>query len=99
MKKNHQQEWSGEIRWSKPASFVLSAQIRSVDMNFRGETQSPVAYEMLEALQVGKNWVWTASYQQKLASGLQINILYNGRKMPNSERIVHFGQVQAGVLF
>lgn len=97
--KNHQQEWSSEIRWSKPASFVFSAQIRSVDMNFQGESQSPVAYEMLEALQVGKNWVWTASYQQKLASGLQINILYNGRKMPNSERIVHFGQVQAGVLF
>jgi hypothetical protein len=97
--KNHQQEWSGEIRWSKPASFVFSAQIRWVDMNFFGETQSPVAYEMLEALQVGKNWVWTASYQQRLASGLQINFLYNGRKMPNTERIIHFGQVQAGVLF
>ncbi|MCS6794525.1 MAG: hypothetical protein NZ516_01045 [Raineya sp.] len=97
--KTHQQEWSSEIRWSKPASFVFSAQIRWVNMDFRGETQSPVAYEMLEALQAGQNWVWTASYQQKLANGLQINFLYNGRKMPNTPRIIHFGQVQAGVLF
>lgn len=93
------QEWSSELRWSKPSLFVLSAQIRFVNINFIGETASPVAYEMLEALQKGKNWVWTATYQQRLANGLQINILYNGRKMPNQAQITHFGQVQAGVLF
>ncbi|MCU0437089.1 MAG: hypothetical protein MUC49_04190 [Raineya sp.] len=93
------QEWSSELRWSKPSVFVLSAQIRLVDIRFTGETASPVAYEMLEALQTGRNWIWTATYQQRLANGLQINILYNGRKMPNQSNIIHFGQVQAGVLF
>lgn len=93
------QEWSGELRWSKPSLFVLSAQIRLVDIRFTGETASPVAYEMLEALQTGKNWLWTATYQQKLSNGLQINLLYNGRKVPNQSRVIHFGQVQAGVLF
>jgi len=93
------QEWSTELRWSKPSLFIFSAQIRLVDIRFTGETASPVAYEMLEALQVGKNWVWTATYQQRLANGLQINILYNGRKAPNQNNITHFGQLQAGVLF
>lgn len=95
----YQQEWSSEVRWSKPAWFVLSAQIRLVDLRFDAETASPVAYEMLEALQVGKNWVWTATYQQRLGNGLQINLTYNGRKMPLTPRVIHFGQVQAGVLF
>lgn len=95
----YQQEWSSEVRWSKPSLFVISAQIRLVDLRFNDETASPVAYEMLEALQVGKNWVWTATYQQRLGNGLQINFTYNGRKMPLSPNVIHFGQVQAGVLF
>ena len=93
------QEWSTELRWSKPSSFVMAAQIRLVDLRFVDETASPVAYEMLEALQAGKNWVWTATYQQRLGNGLQINFTYNGRKMPLTPNIIHFGQVQAGVLF
>ncbi|GAB4135287.1 MAG: hypothetical protein OHK0045_23810 [Raineya sp.] len=95
----YQQEWSTELRWSKPSLFVISAQIRLLDLRFIGETNSPVAYEMLEALQVGKNWVWTATYQQRLGNGLQINLTYNGRKMPLTPNIIHFGQIQAGVLF
>ena len=99
VEKLYQQEWSGELRWSKPSSFVISAQIKLVDLRFGGETASPVAYEMLEALQAGKNWVWTATYQQRLGNGLQINFTYNGRKMPLTPNVIHFGQVQAGVLF
>jgi predicted porin len=95
----YQQEWSSEVRWSKPSLFVISAQIRWVDLRLEGETASPVAYEMLEALQVGKNWVWTATYQQRLGNGLQLNFTYNGRKMSLTPNIIHFGQVQAGVLF
>ncbi|MDX1904295.1 MAG: hypothetical protein SFU27_09065 [Thermonemataceae bacterium] len=92
-------EWSGELRWGKAALFTLSAQIRMIDITFNGETASPVAYEMLEALQVGNNLLWTLNYQQRLGNGLQINLLYNGRKTPNNASLIHFGQIQAGVLF
>ena len=53
---------------------------------------------MPEALQAGKNWVWMATYQQRLGNGLQINFTYNGRKMPLTPNVIHFGQVQARVL-
>jgi hypothetical protein len=83
-----------EFSYSQDANhFLLS--IKLVDLRFNGETASPVSYEMLEALQAGKNWVWTATYQQRLGNGLQINFTYNGRKMPLTPNVIHFGQVQA----
>ena len=61
--------------------------------NFVGDTNSPVAYQMLEGLQAGKNYTWNVLFNRRLNSFLNINLNYLGRKSDNS-KIIHTGSVQ-----
>jgi len=66
--------------------------------NFEGNTNSPVAYEMLEGFLPGKNYTWSLLLQQKLNSFLHLNLNYLGRKSETSTTI-HTGSVQLKALF
>lgn len=71
----------------------ISTEINLFNNNFSGNQNSPVAYQMLEGLQAGKNYTWSILYQQKLNSFLDLNFNYLGRKSNNSP-IIHTGSVQ-----
>lgn len=89
---------STEIRWAKVAKRTLAATIRWVRIGFQGEANSPVGYELLEALRPGTNWTWNLNWQQRLANGLQVNIGYDGRQS-EGQRTVHIGRMQVTALF
>jgi hypothetical protein len=91
-------EWIGEVRVARASKQNLQAQMRWVGIRFEGEVNSPLGYELLEALRPGTNLTWQVNFQHKLASGLQVNFNYEGR---NSEgaRTVHIGRVQLTALF
>jgi hypothetical protein len=59
---------------------------------------TPVAYEMLNALKTGFNYTWGLSYQRNLSNNIQISINYDGRKSPNS-KIVNIGGAQVRAFF
>lgn len=61
--------------------------------NFNGNQNTPVAYQMLEGLQAGKNFTWSVLWQQKLTSYIDLNINYLSRK---SEllKTIHTGNIQ-----
>jgi hypothetical protein len=59
---------------------------------------TPVAYQMLEGLQAGKNYTWNLLFNRKLNSFLNLNINYLGRKSKNSKTI-HTGKIQLKALF
>jgi hypothetical protein len=59
---------------------------------------SPIAYEMFEALQIGKNFTWSAIWQEKLVNGLQLSFNYEGRKTGDN-KVVHIGRMQVSALF
>ncbi|MBV1888175.1 MAG: hypothetical protein KUG51_02680, partial [Urechidicola sp.] len=61
--------------------------------NFEGNQNTPVAYQMLEGLQPGKNFTWSLLWQQRLTTFLDLNINYLGRKSETSNTI-HTGTVQ-----
>ena len=61
--------------------------------DFAGNKNSPVAYQMLEGLQSGKNYTWSLIFQQKINSFININASYLARKSENSP-IIHTGSVQ-----
>lgn len=61
--------------------------------DFVGNTNSPVAYQMLEGLQAGRNYTWNVIFNQKLNSFLNLNVSYLGRKSENS-RAIHTGNIQ-----
>lgn len=73
-----------EFRWNKAVKRNLSIQGRYVNISFVGDANTPVAYEMLEALQPGVNWTWSINWQQRLVNGLRLSLNYNGRKARNA---------------
>jgi hypothetical protein len=68
------------------------------DNDFKGNEQSPAAYQMLEGLQSGKNLTWRLLVQKKLAEFLDININYEGRKS-ETVKAIHTGNIQLRAFF
>jgi hypothetical protein len=59
---------------------------------------SPIAYELFEALQIGKNFTWSVIWQEKLVNGLQLSFNYEGRRTGDN-KIIHIGRMQVSALF
>lgn len=76
----------------------INGEISRLQMNFNGEENTPVAYEMLEALASGANWRWNLNVEQRLANGLRLSFIYEGRTSPRSP-LIHIGRVQVTALF
>ena len=76
----------------------ISANINVFLNDFNGNTNTPVAYQMLEGLQGGKNYTWNLLFNQKLNSFLNLNLNYLGRKSENSKTI-HTGSIQLKAIF
>ncbi len=91
-------EYSLEVRQTKVQRSTLQAQLTFTDIQFQGEENTAVGYELLQALRPGKNLVWMANWQLKIASGIQLQLNYNGRKSADSE-VVHTGRMQISALF
>jgi hypothetical protein len=87
-----------EARWAKVSKRTLVTGIKYIYIAYNGQVNSPLGYEMLEALRPGLNWTWSFNLQQKLANGLQIGINYEGRKS-EMQRLIHVGRMQVSALF
>ncbi|PWL24589.1 hypothetical protein [uncultured Roseivirga sp.] len=85
-------------RFSKAVQTSITANFKYIDIKFEGTETSPVGYELLEALRPGTNLTWNLNWQQKLGSGLQLLVRYDGRKSEGSP-VVHLGRVQVTALF
>ena len=88
----------GNLRLSKASNLSIDAVVKYSDINFDGDSNTPVAYEMLEALQPGQNYSWNMILQKKILMGLQLSISYEGRKSEGSDTI-HIGRMQVSALF
>ena len=91
-------EIAGNLRLSKAADLSVDAFLKYSDIYFNGDRNTPVAYEMLEALQPGQNYSWNIILQKKILLGLQLSISYEGRKSEGSDTI-HIGRMQVSALF
>ncbi len=76
----------------------FQGQVNYIQLNYAGNTNSAVAFELLEALKPGKNVVWTFGYQRTLSKNLQLSIQYNGRKNEAS-RAIHAGGMELKAFF
>lgn len=91
-------EIMGNMRVSKASKLSLDAFIKYSDIQYSGDVNTPVAYEMLEALQPGQNYSWNIILQKKILMGLQLSVSYEGRKSEESDAI-HIGRMQVSALF
>ena len=78
--------------------FISSSFISLYENKFVGDDLSPVAYQMLEGLQPGKNLTWRLLIQKNLTQFLDINLNYQGRKSETSNAI-HTGSIQLRAYF
>ncbi len=76
----------------------ISANVTLFLNDFQGNVNSPVAYQMLEGFQGGKNYTWNLLFNKKLNSFLNLQLNYLGRKSENSKTI-HTGNVQLRAIF
>ncbi|QVY64865.1 hypothetical protein [Polaribacter sp. Q13] len=93
-----QQKFGIEYFYINSKKNQISANANVFLNDFTGDTNSPVAYQMLEGLQDGKNYTWNLLFNQKLNAFLNLNLSYLGRKSENSKTI-HTGTVQLRAIF
>lgn len=86
------------INYANNLKSLLKTEVNIFKNKFEGINNSPVAYQMLEGLQPGKNYTWSLLFQRKLNSFLNLNINYLGRKSETS-KTVHTGTIQLKALF
>lgn len=92
------QKFGFEINYASNAKNLLKADLNLFKNNFTGNSKSPIAYQMLEGLQPGKNFTWNILFYRKINSFLNFNLNYLGRKSENSNTI-HTGTIQLKALF
>ncbi|MEO6301664.1 MAG: hypothetical protein ABIP51_00700, partial [Bacteroidia bacterium] len=90
--------FAAEIKYNQTEKGSLTGRMDLVVIKYNDTENSPIAYEMLNALSKGQNITWELNYQRNLNSNIQISINYNGRKTPNSNA-VHLGGAQIRAFF
>jgi len=96
--KLQQQKFGLEYFYADKKKNQISATINVFLNDFTGNTNTPVAYQMLEGLQAGENYTWSLLFSKKLNSFLNLNLNYLGRKSENSKTI-HTGSVELKAIF
>ncbi len=87
-----------EGRFTQVSKRSLNFGLKYTNIDFDGEENTPLGYELLEALRPGNNYTWNFNLQQRIADGLQISINYEGRKSRDQD-IIHIGRMQISALF
>ncbi len=93
-----QQKYGSSFTVSNANNNLLTGEFNFISNNFNGTTNTPVAYQILEGLQPGKNFTWSLLAQKRLTKFLDLNLSYFGRKTQTSKTI-HTGSVQLKAYF
>ena len=91
-------EYILDVKLNKAVKSTFNARLRYVEIDFQGEENSPIGYDLLNALRPGKNISWGINWQRKITTGLQLNLSYDGRKSEDVD-VIHIGRVQVSALF
>ena len=93
-----QQKYGASFTFANSQKASISGEFNVFSNTFNGNPNSPVAYQMMEGLQPGKNFTWSVLAQKKLTKFLDLNLTYFGRKTQTSKTI-HTGTVQLKAYF
>jgi len=93
-----QHRFGSSFSFNSENGFTANGEFSLYDNQFTGNATSPVGFQMLQGLQVGKNSVWRLLLQKNITQYLEININYQGRKSETSQTI-HTGNIQLRAFF
>ena len=87
-----------ETRYNVAKKGTFSAQLNLINNKFNGTNNSSIAYEILDGLQPGSNFTWSAGFQRTISNGIQLNFTYDGRKS-DGIKTIHTGGLQVRAYF
>ena len=93
-----QNNYGLSFTYNNAQKIALTGEFNFFENDFEGDSNTPVAYQMLEGLQAGKNFTWSLLAQKKLTKYLDLNLNYFGRKSETS-KMIHTGTIQLKAYF
>ncbi len=93
-----QNNYGISFTYNNAQKIALTGEFNFFQNAYVGNPNTPVAYQMLEGLQPGKNFTWSLLAQKKLTKFLDLNLNYFGRKTETSKTI-HTGTIQLKAYF
>lgn len=87
-----------EWRYNSVKKGLLTTRFNLVKISYNAESNTSIAFEMLEGLKEGTNLTWGVNIQRNLGSSLQLSINYEGRK-PAGLKTIHTGGAQVRAYF
>ena len=87
-----------ELRYSKAAKNTLETKFSFALVKYNGENGTTKSYTILEGLQPGKNYLWSATYTRNISQNLELSLSYEGRKTGNA-KLVNTGRAQLRAIF
>ncbi|MFW6018995.1 MAG: hypothetical protein ACOCPM_00285 [Bacteroidales bacterium] len=91
-------KYSINIRFANIDKGDLQTTIDYLDIKYPGKAHTNLGYEMLNGFNNGNNFQWNISYQRKVLEYLQMNLQYEGRKLPGA-KTNHTGRLQLRAYF
>ena len=91
-------EFGSTFKYNQAEKGSLIGGIKTVIIEYDGDANSALGFEMLEALKPGVNYTWNVGYQRSISRNLQLSIQYNGRKSEGN-RIIHSGGMEVRAFF
>jgi hypothetical protein len=91
-------EVGSSLKYNQTEKGSFQAEFKTVRMNFEGNSNSAIGFELLESLKPGTNYTWNISYQRNVSKNLQLSIQYLGRKSENS-RLIQSGTMEVRAFF
>ncbi len=93
-----QQRFTASFRFANKQNATFTGSFNWFENEFEGNSFSPVAFQILEGLEPGRNFTWNALAQKRITKFLELNLNYNGRKA-SSSKTIHTGNVQLRAFF
>ncbi|WP_353777220.1 hypothetical protein [Winogradskyella sp. 3972H.M.0a.05] len=93
-----QNNYGVSFTYNNAQKIALNGEFNFFSNTYSGNPNTPVAYQILEGLQPGKNFTWSLLAQKKLTKFLDLNLNYFGRKTESS-KVIHTGTVQLKAYF
>jgi len=84
---------SGEV-----SPWKLTVNGKYIKIKYNAETNTSLAYTMLDGLLPGNNVTWEVNFQNNLGKNLRLNLLYQGQKSESS-KVLHTGNIQLSAFF
>lgn len=91
-------ELGTSFKWNQVEKGSFQGKFSVLRINYTGEQNSALGFEMLESLKPGVNYTWTMSYQRSISRNLQLSFQYNGRKSEDN-RMIHSGGMELRAFF